>query len=512
MRSWAAVAGLAALLLTAIPVPAQETPRAGGVLKAAMIGEPPTLDAHLTTATITYNVMWHVYETVYALDRNYEPAPMLAEGHTVSDDGRRYTIALRRGVKFHNGKELTAADVVASLTRWGRLQTSGKAIWKNVEGLEARDPYTVVFHLKGPTGSLLYGLASPLAAIYPKDVVDAAGDGTLKSHVGTGPFRFVEHKPDRHIRLARFKEYVARAEPPNGYGGKRTAWVDEILFLPTPDLSVRTAGLETGEYHFADQMKQDQYERLSRMPALELSIIKFGFWPTAVLNHRQGLMTNKKLRQAMQATLDSEPILAAAIGNKDFYRVDGSVFQKELFWHSTVGVEAYNQKNKDKARRLLKEAGYTGQPVRWLTTQEYDYMYKSALVARQQLEEVGFKIDLQVLDWATLVQRRGKPELFDVFSTGYPVSFDPALFIPLQCEWPGWWCHEEKERLMVELARETDARKRKAIVDRIQAIFYEDVGRIKFGDVFLFRAARKELRGDFRTQPALHFWNAWLAK
>ncbi|HEY2991723.1 MAG TPA: ABC transporter substrate-binding protein [Methylomirabilota bacterium] len=512
MRSWAAVAGLAALLLTAIPVPAQETPRAGGVLKAAMIGEPPTLDAHLTTATITYNVMWHVYETVYALDRNYEPAPMLAEGHTVSDDGRRYTIALRRGVKFHNGKELTAADVVASLTRWGRLQTSGKAIWKNVEGLEARDPYTVVFHLKGPTGSLLYGLASPLAAIYPKDVVDAAGDGTLKSHVGTGPFRFVEHKPDRHIRLARFKEYVARAEPPNGYGGKRTAWVDEILFLPTPDLSVRTAGLETGEYHFADQMKQDQYERLSRMPALELSIIKFGFWPTAVLNHRQGLMTNKRLRQAMQATLDSEPILAAAIGNKDFYRVDGSVFQKELFWYSTVGVEAYNQKNKDKARRLLKEAGYTGQPVRWLTTQEYDYMYKSALVARQQLEEVGFKIDLQVLDWATLVQRRGKPELFDVFSTGYPVSFDPALFIPLQCEWPGWWCHEEKERLMVELARETDARKRKAIVDRIQAIFYEDVGRIKFGDVFLFRAARKELRGDFRTQPALHFWNAWLAK
>jgi peptide/nickel transport system substrate-binding protein len=512
MRSWAAVAGLAALLLTAIPVSAQETPRAGGVLKAAMIGEPPTLDAHLTTATITYNVMWHVYETVYALDRNYEPAPMLAEGHTVSDDGRRYTIALRRGVKFHNGKELTAADVVASLTRWGRLQTSGKAIWKNVEGLEARDPYTVVFHLKGPTGSLLYGLASPLAAIYPKDVVDAAGDGTLKSHVGTGPFRFVEHKPDRHIRLARFKEYVARAEPPNGYGGKRTAWVDEILFLPTPDLSVRTAGLETGEYHFADQMKQDQYERLSRMPALELSIIKFGFWPTAVLNHRQGLMTNKRLRQAMQATLDSEPILAAAIGNKDFYRVDGSVFQKELFWYSTVGVEAYNQKNKDKARRLLKEAGYTGQPVRWLTTQEYDYMYKSALVARQQLEEVGFKIDLQVLDWATLVQRRGKPELFDVFSTGYPVSFDPALFIPLQCEWPGWWCHEEKERLMVELARETDARKRKAIVDRIQAIFYEDVGRIKFGDVFLFRAARKELRGDFRTQPALHFWNAWLAK
>ena len=512
MTSRAAIAALAVLLLTAGPVAAQETPRAGGVLKVAMIGEPPTLDAHLTTAVITYNIMWHVYETLYTLDRNFEPAPMLAESHVVSDEGRRYTITLRRGVKFHNGKELTSADVVASLTRWGRLHTSGKAIWKYVEALEARDPYTVVFHLKAPTGSLLYAVASTYAAIYPKEVVDAAGDSPVKTLIGTGPFRFVEHKPDRHIRLARFKEYAARAEPPNGFGGKRTAWVDEIYFLPTPDLAVRAAGLETGEYHFADQIKQDQYERLSKIPALELSIVKFGFWPDAVLNHKQGPMTNKKLRQAMLAALDPEPILAAAIGNKEFYRLDGAVFQKELPWHTTAGLEGYNQKNKDKARRLLKEAGYAGQPVRWLTTQEYDYMYKSALVARQQLEEVGFKIDLQVVDWATLVQRRAKPELFDVFSTGHPVGFDPALSTPLQCDWPGWWCHEEKERLMAELTRETDPKKRKAIIERIQVVFYEDVGRIKFGDVFLFRAARKELRGSFRTVPYIHFWNAWLAK
>ena len=508
----ASTVALAALLLVSSSAAAQEAPRAGGVLKAAMIGEPPTLDAHLTTAVITYNVMWHVYETLYTLDRNFEPAPMLAEGHTVSDDGRRYTIALRRGVKFHTGKEMTSADVDASLSRWGRLHTAGKAIWKYVEAFEARDPYTVVFHLKSPTGSLLYAVASAYAAIYPKEVVDAAGDNAVKTLVGTGPFRFVEHKPDRHIRLARFKEYAARPEPPNGFGGKRTAWVDEIYFLPTPDLAVRAAGLETGEYHFADQIKQDQYDRLSKIPSLELSVVKFGFWPTAVLNHKQGLMTNKKLRQAMLAALDPEPILAAAIGNKDFYRVDGAIFQKELPWYSTVGLEAYNQKNKDKARRLLKEAGYTGQPVRWLTTQEYDYMYKSALVARQQLEEVGFKIDLQVLDWATLVQRRAKPELYEIFSTGHPVGFDPALSTPLQCDWPGWWCHEEKERLMAELTRETDPKKRKAIIERIQVVFYEDVGRIKFGDAFLFRAARKELRGSIRTLPYIHFWNAWLAK
>jgi peptide/nickel transport system substrate-binding protein len=105
-----------------------------------MVGEPPTLDVHTTTATISYQIMWHVYETLYTLDRNHEPAPMLAEGHTITHDGRRYTITLRRGVRFHNGKELTSADVVPSLQRWAKLHTTGKAIWKHVEALEAADP------------------------------------------------------------------------------------------------------------------------------------------------------------------------------------------------------------------------------------------------------------------------------------------------------------------------------------------------------------------------------------
>jgi peptide/nickel transport system substrate-binding protein len=159
---------------------------------------------------------------------------------------------------------------------------------------------------------------------------------------------------------------------------------------------------------------------------------------------------------------------------------------------------------------LLKEAGYAGQPIRWITTKEYEYMYASALVARQQMEEVGFKVDLQVLDWATLVQRRSKPELWDVFTTGITFNPDPALTSNLQCDWPGWWCHEEKERLLAELIREADLKKRRAIVERIQAVFYEDVGRIKMGDFFTLYATR-DLRG-FRGDPFLHFWNVSLAR
>ena len=491
---------------------AEEAPRSGGVFKVAMIGEPPTLDLHKTTAVIVQQITWHVYETLYTYDKNYNAIPLLVESHTVSDKGRTYTFKLRRGVKFHNGKELTSADVVASLQRWGRLATPGKQFWKNVEGVDARDPLTVVLYLKDTSGAVLTGLARPNngAVIYPKEVVDAAGDNDVKEIIGTGPYRFVEHKPDRHLKLVRFKDYAARSDAPDGFGGKRTAYLDEILFLPVPDVAVRLAGVETGEYHLGTQIQQDQYERIKTLPGVVAGIIKPEGWSTAVLNHKQGLMTDKRVRQAFQAALDMEPIMAAGFGNKAFYRLDpGLSFPEQPEWHSRVGGELYNQKNPAKAKKLLQEAGYTGAPVRWITTKEYQWMFKNALVAKQQLEAAGFTIDLQVVDWATLVQRRNKPEVWDVFSTGFSFNPEPAFSTATACNWPGWWCHEDKEQWMAALARETDGKKRKAMWDKVQQIFYDDVGRVKFGDVFGLTAVRKEVHG-FRPTNETNLWNVWL--
>jgi peptide/nickel transport system substrate-binding protein len=501
-------------LVSVLPALAQEQPRAGGILKVAMIGEPPTLDLHTTTAVITQQIMWHVFETLYTYDRQYNPIPLLVEGHTVSDNGRTYTFRLRRGVKFHNGRDMTAEDVVLSLTRWGKLATPGKAIWKNVEGIEAKDPATVVMYLKDPSAALILGLARPNngAVIYPKEIMAAAGDTAIKENIGTGPYRFVEHRPDRHIRLARFKEYSARADAPNFFGGKRVAYVDEIRFIPVPDVAVRLAGVESGEYHFAQQIKTDQYARVKAMPALVASIVKPTGWSTAVLNHKQGLMTDKRLRQAVQAALDMEPIMAAGFGDKAFYRLDpGLMHQEQPQWHSKVGGELYNQKNPEKARKLLRDAHYAGQPVRWITTKEYEYMYKHALVAKQQLEAVGFKIDLQVVDWATLVQRRNKPELFDIFSTAITFNPEPALNTGVQCNWPGWWCLPDKEQWLESVARETDPRKRKAMWEKVQLLFYEDVGRIKLGDWFGLQVHGKDVRG-YVTSNEQPFFNVWLAK
>jgi peptide/nickel transport system substrate-binding protein len=500
-------------LLVVVPAaPAQETPRMGGVLKVATIGEPPTLDIAMSTATSVYETMWHASESLFTYDRGFSPIPMLAEGYTVSDRGLRYTITLRRGVKFHNGKEMTSADVVPSLKRWAQLASVGKVLAKSIETIEATAPYTVVIHLKQPSGSLVFGLSEPHAAIYPKETIEAAGDGTLKDFIGTGPYRFVEHRPDRHIKFVRFNDYAARAEPANGFGGKKTAYFDEILFLPVSDTAVRLAGVETGEYHHAMFVKQDAYERIRSLRQIESRIVKPRGWAVAVLNHKAGVMTNKKIRQAVQAALDMEPIAVAGFGFKDFYRLDPGLFFPEQPWHSTVGAALYNQRDKDKARRLLKEAGYARQPVRWMATKEYEFMYKNALVARQQLEAVGLVVDLQVVDWATQNSRQDKAELWDVFSTGFVFSADPALHVSLRCTFAGWWCHEEKERLMGELRAEADPAKRKALIERLQAIYYEDVGTVKLADYFTLDAARRELRGPFRTAPRMYFWNSWLAR
>jgi peptide/nickel transport system substrate-binding protein len=501
------------LVLLAAGAGAQDgAPRRGGVLKAAMIGEPPSLDLHATTAVITQQITWHIYESLYTSDKNFNPVPLLAEGHVVADGGRTYTIRLRAGVKFHNGKELTAADAVASLTRWGRTSGHGKALWKNVEAIEAKDPRTVVIYLKEPVAALLIGLARPNngAVIYPKEVIDAAGEGQLKEFIGTGPFRFVEHKPDRHIKLARFKDYTARAEPPDGYGGARTAWVDEILFIPVPDVAVRLAGVETGEYHYAQQIKQDQYGRIKAMPGVLPSVNRPYGWSVAVLNHKQGAFTDRRLRQAMQAVLDMQPIMQAGFGHRDFFRLDpGLMFVEQTAWYTRAGGERYNQKDPGKAQKLLKEAGYGGQPLRWITTKEYEWMYKNALVARQQMEAVGFKVDLQVVDWATLVQRRSKPELWDVFSTGITFTADPAFHTGTDCNWPGWWCLEDKDRWRDALIREGDPKRRRAMWEKIQVLFYEDVGRIKFGDYFSLDVVRRELKG-YRATPEMFLWNVWL--
>ncbi len=505
---------VALCLVVAAPGFAQ-APKKGGILRVGILGEPPSLDAHWTTAAITDIITNHVYEGLYTLDENRRPIPMLAEGHVVSRDGLTYTFKLRQGVKFHNGKEMSSEDVVASLARWGKQSIYGKNLFALVTDFRAVDRYTVEMTLKEPSPIVFISLAvaNNFGAIYPKEIAEKFPPQTKATEwVGTGPFKVAEWKPDQYIRMVRFDEYKARPERPNGYGGGKTVYADELRWIPVPDVATRVAQLETGELDVADDLNLDQYDRLAKNPAIRPIIAKPYFWLTAILNKKEGLMTNQKLRQAWQAAIDIEPIMRNVAGGKaEFYRMESSLAYVEMAeWHTKIPGLPWNERNKEKAKRLLQEAGYRGEPIRFMTTQEYKWMYDFALLTKQQLEDVGFVIDLQVVDWSTLVQRRNSPKAFDAFTTGIGPFYDPTHAVVLSCNWPGWTCDEEITRLQQELARETDPKKRYALWEQQTRLFYEKVPVIRYGDLHGLRAARKHVKGFNEKTDRPRFHNVWL--
>jgi peptide/nickel transport system substrate-binding protein len=520
-RRWVAAVGIIALLAGAGvrgAAFAADTPRKGGILRIGNLGEPPSLDPHWGTQTITEVLTNHVFEGLYALDESYRPIPMLAEGMpTVSKDGLTYTIKLRRGVKFHNGKEMTADDVVASLARWGKRAVDGKSLFAQVADFKAVDKSTVELKLKEKSAIVAISLAVPnnFGAIYPREIAEKfPPDQRITEWVGTGPFKIVEWKPDQHIRMVRFDDYKPLPGRASGYGGAKVAYVDELRWIPVPDAASRAAQLESGDLDVADDLVADAYDRLKANPNVQPVIVKPYYWLVAVFNKKEGLMTSQKLRQAWQAALDIEPIMKTVAGGKaEFYRMDSSLaFQELPAWHTKIAGLPWNERNKDKARRLLKEAGYSGTPVRFMTTQEYKWMYDFALVSKQQLEEVGFKIDLQVMDWSTLGQRRVQPKEYDVFTTGMGNFFDPTHHIYLTPTWPGWTEDEQIATLQAQLARETDQKKRYALWEQMTKVFYEKVPVARYGDLFGLRAMRKTVKGFNDKTERPRFWGVWLEK
>jgi peptide/nickel transport system substrate-binding protein len=511
------VLAAAALVAGAAAVPPALAQVKGGVLRVGNLGEPPALDAHWTTASITETLTNHLYEGLYSLDKDNKPIPMLAESHTVSRDGLVYTFKLRQGVKFHNGKEMTSEDVVPSLARWGKQSNYGKSLFAQVDSWKAIDKYTVEMKLKEKSAIVLISLAVPnnFGAIYPKEIAEKFEPSVkVTEYIGTGPYKLAEWKPDQYIRMVRFDDYKSRNEKPNGYGGGKTAYLDEIRWIPVPEVATRVAQVETGELDFADDLNLDAFDRLKRNSALRPIVSKPYYWLVAVFNKKEGLMTNQKLRQAWQAAIDIEPIMKTVAGGKsEFYRMDNSLAPVEIAaWHTKLSGLPWNERNKEKAKKLLQEAGYKKEPIRFVTTQEYKWMYDFALLTKQQLEDVGFNIDLQVVDWATLVKRRNNPKEYEVFTTGMGAFYDPTHHIYLTSSWPGWTNDEDILSVQSELARETDAKKRLALWEKQTRQFYEKVPVIRYGDLFGLRAARNTVKGFNEGTERIRFYNVWLEK
>jgi len=464
-----------------------------------------------TTATVTANFGWHVFEGLFTRNNAQAPKLDLLEKYEPSSDGKKVTLTLRKGVTFHNGKELTSADVDASLKRYVDIAPRGKLVLGALDSMESPDKYTLVLNFKEPrSGILPIFLSQGEAIIIPAEDAQKYGKDKITAPIGTGPYKFIEHQPDKFVKIQRYDQYAARDDATDGSAGKKVAYLDEIQFIPTPEESVRADGVGTGEYHYGQDLSPDSYARIKDTPNVASDIGKPYYWSVAHFNKKEGLFTNVKLRQAALAAVSIDPIAAAAFGVKDFYRLDPSIAAPETPWFSDEGKELFNHQDPDKAKSLLKEAGYDGTPIRWMSTKEYFYNYNAGVVFKQQLEAVGFKVDLQVMDWATLVKNRSDSKAYDVFVTGHSSYVHPILQPFVADAWPGWWTSAEKNDVAAKLMAETDDKKAMALIVQLQKLMYSDVPCIKYGEYFALRARSNKVQGTLNP-PDPYFFNAWIS-
>ncbi|HTU01902.1 MAG TPA: ABC transporter substrate-binding protein, partial [Candidatus Sulfotelmatobacter sp.] len=322
-------------------------PVTGGTLRAALTASPPTLDPHSTTHLAAREVGLHIFESLVSFDAKFQVTPQLAERWEISKDGKVYTFTLRRGVKFHNGKEMTAEDVRASIERF-RAVSPQKNQLDDLARLEVVSPIAIRMTLSQPDAAFLAALANPVGqlAILPKEAVE--GKPINKAEViGTGPYKFVEWIPDRWVRVVRFADYRPDGKAGvGGFAGPRHAYADEIRFIPVTEPGARVAGLQTGEYDFADFLPSASISQLTGDRSLRIVRLGPQNYPTVYFNFT-GKFKSLKLRQAVQAALNMDEIMQVA--NDGDGRVDPGFYFKEQVWHTDAGGTLYNQKNPAKA-------------------------------------------------------------------------------------------------------------------------------------------------------------------
>lgn len=486
---------------------------AGGVLKVAVSDEPPALDQQVITSDLATMIAQHMFEGLYTFDSTYKPVPMLAEGADVKNGGKLISLKLRQGVKFHNGGEMTSADVVASLQRWGKFGSRGPVLFATIEKVEAAGKYQVDLYFKevfGPWQSML-AFINGGPVIHPKAIMEKADKKPIdiKDYIGTGPYKMGRWNPGRFVELIKFEEYAARSDAANGYAGQRVAKIDTLHFIPVPDVSTRINGLKAGDYHYAEQIPGDLFDDLDKDPIVNTVVNTGPIFGEMFFNSKEGIMKgNYKLRQAVQAAMDLEPALMAAIGPKSLWAANGSIMPKGTFWYTEAGVKNYSQGDADLAKKLAEEAGYKGEIIKFMVSTAYPHHYDTAVVVAKQMSQAGFKVDLQIYDWATLISKRGNPKMWDMFFTHHGFVPDPILFSFMSETYPGWWATKEKLDLKAAFTSTTDQAKRKEIWSKLQSLMYDQVPIVKNGDIFTYNIATPKLTGVGKSSLIWpQFWN-----
>ncbi|MCP5150426.1 MAG: ABC transporter substrate-binding protein [Ectothiorhodospiraceae bacterium] len=386
---------------------AWECPNKGGDLVFGQEAKVNSLDMHASSTISTRNIAMHLFEALMTRDEDNNPILELAESVTESDDRLKYTFKLRDGIKFHNGKTMSSADVVASFDRYNKLGIE-KVILANVASWEAPDASTFVINMKKAQPTFLEDLSSFSVPIVIVPAENATAEALKLEPVGTGPFKFVEFIADSHVKVQRFDDYKPNTAYENrtGFGGYKLACLDSVTFRIVTEPGSRVAGLETGELQAVEDVPQASVPRLKENKSI--TIVPYeNFWiHIANPNFAKPPTDNALVRRAIQTALDMDEIMEAATDGA--YNTNFGFQTKNRAVYSDAGKEFFNLKDPEKAKALLKEAGYKGEELVLLTNKDYTSMYNAALVMSEQLQAIGMNVKLLVQDWPATIATRNK--------------------------------------------------------------------------------------------------------
>lgn len=481
------------------------------------------LDPIWTTAYVTRNHAYMIYDTLFSEDAQGNIQPQMVDTYTNSDDRKTWTFKLRSGLEFHDGKPVTSEDVVASLKRWASRDAMGGILNTFIDRYETPDANTFVLVLKEPSGIVIDALgkaSSNVPFIMPARIAATPGAEQIKEHIGSGPFIFKddEFRPGALAVYTRNTRYKSRTEAPSGMAGGRPIHFDRVEWVIIRDPQTQFNAIKAGEVDMVEQPSFEQYETLKKTDGLKVD----DFSPAGLqfilrFNHLHKPFDNPKIRQAAMVAMGQQAYINTQIGVPELGKLCRSIFPCGTVYADENTGYFTGVANPAKAREMLKEAGYDNTPVLLMRPTDLASIAKIPLVARQQLEAAGFKVNFQQMDWASLLARRAKKDApadggWNIFLTAWTAGdiSNPLAMAMLNAKgdtgWFGWQDEPRIETLKASFARAATTEEKKKLASEIQAVAFETATHVPLGQYQSPTVLRSNISGLLQTPGIPVMW------
>jgi peptide/nickel transport system substrate-binding protein len=509
--------------LAALPsLPAAAAP--SGTLRFVPQADIQVLDPIVSTNYNTRNFAYLVWDTLFALDAQFQPQPQMVDRWSVSPDGLTYDFTLRDGLLWHDRQPVRAADCVASLRRWARKNPLAIKMMEAAASLDAIDAQSFRLVLKEPFGQVIESLATLSGYVpfmMPERLAATDPNTPIREIIGSGPFRFVPEQWDAGNKLVflRNADYRPRSEPASLAAGGKVVHVERVEWVSIPDASTAASALSTGEVDWWELPPFDLLPLLKRNRGIQAtSIDTLGSQALLRFNHLVPPFDNLLARQAVAAAISQTDYMQALAGDESNWRTCYSVYACGLPMSTEAGSDALRApRDLSRARELLRQSGYRNERVVVLSVAEIPAMQAMAMVTVDLLKRIGFNAELVAKDQGAFFQRRTNREPverggWNVFCT-WVVAVDtanPATYHVLQANglngWPGWPSNPGIEALRDQWLRASGLEAQRRVAAEVQERTLADLNYIPVGQFYLPTAYRRTLSGVI-SSPVPFFWN-----